>query len=100
MTDSATFTIPEADDEDLGEDLGGLDDLLASVRAEAEPAPKRGRGRAKQESPAKDFKAVLWASADKLRAQMDAAEYKHLVLGLIFLKYISDTFAAQQGKVL
>jgi type I restriction enzyme M protein len=31
---------------------------------------------------------------------MDAAEYKHLVLGLIFLKYISDTFAAQQGKVL
>ena len=43
---------------------------------------------------------MLWASADKLRAQMDAAEYKHLVLGLIFLKYISDTFAAQQGKVL
>jgi len=31
---------------------------------------------------------------------MDAAEYKHLVLGLIFIKYISDTFAAQQGKVL
>ena len=100
MTDSATFTIPEADDEDLGEDLGGLDDLLASVRAEEAPKPKRGRGRAKQEAPAKDFKAVLWASADKLRAQMDAAEYKHLVLGLIFLKYISDTFAAQQGKVL
>jgi type I restriction enzyme M protein len=100
VTDSATFTIPEADEEDLGEDLGGLDDLLASVRAEEAPKPKRGRGRAKQEAPAKDFKAVLWASADKLRAQMDAAEYKHLVLGLIFLKYISDTFAAQQGKVL
>ncbi len=31
---------------------------------------------------------------------MDAAEYKHLVLGLIFLKYISDTFAEQQQKVL
>jgi type I restriction enzyme M protein len=59
-----------------------------------------GRSKTKQEAPAKDFKAVLWASADKLRAQMDAAEYKHLVLGLIFLKYISDTFAAQQGKVL
>jgi len=39
---------------------------------------------------------VLWASADKLRAQMDVAEYKHLVLGLIFLKYISDTFVEQQ----
>lgn len=35
---------------------------------------------------------VLWASADKLRKNMDAAEYKHIVLGLIFLKYISDSF--------
>lgn len=46
-----------------------------------------------------DFKKVLWASADKLRAQMDAAEYKHIVLGLIFLKYISDSFVRQQNKV-
>ena len=100
VTGSATFPTPDSEDEDLGEDLGGLDDLLASLRSEEKPAPKRGRGRAKKEAPAKDFKAVLWASADKLRAQMDAAEYKHLVLGLIFLKYISDTFAAQQSKVL
>ena len=35
---------------------------------------------------------VLWAAADKLRKTMDAAEYKHIVLGLIFLKYISDNF--------
>lgn len=46
-----------------------------------------------------DIKATLWKSADKLRAQMDAAEYKHIVLGLIFLKYISDTFEAQYNKV-
>lgn len=46
-----------------------------------------------------DIKATLWKSADKLRAQIDAAEYKHIVLGLIFLKYISDTFEAQQEKV-
>ena len=46
-----------------------------------------------------DIKATLWKSADKLRAQMDAAEYKHIVLGLIFLKYISDTFVKQQEKV-
>ena len=39
-----------------------------------------------------DIKKKLWATADKLRANMDAAEYKHLVLGLIFVKYISDTF--------
>jgi type I restriction enzyme M protein len=84
VTDSATFPTPDTEEEDLGEDLGGLDDLLASLRSEEKPEPKRGRGRAKKEAPAKDFKAVLWASADKLRAQMDAAEYKHLVLGLIF----------------
>ena len=39
-----------------------------------------------------DIKKTLWATADKLRSSMDAAEYKHLVLGLIFLKYISDAF--------
>ncbi|WP_018151180.1 class I SAM-dependent DNA methyltransferase [Leeia oryzae] len=46
-----------------------------------------------------DIKKTLWATADKLRANMDAAEYKHLVLGLIFLKYISDTFAARQTEL-
>ena len=46
-----------------------------------------------------DLKKKLWAAADKLRAQMDAAEYKHIVLGLIFLKYISDTFVKQQANV-
>ncbi len=39
-----------------------------------------------------DLKKTLWAAADKLRSSMDAAEYKHIVLGLIFLKYISDAF--------
>lgn len=38
------------------------------------------------------FETVLWQAADKLRGHMDAAEYKHVVLGLIFLKYISDSF--------
>lgn len=46
-----------------------------------------------------DIKKTLWATADKLRANMDAAEYKHLVLGLIFLKYISDTFSARQAEL-
>ncbi|MCR6480764.1 type I restriction-modification system subunit M [Variovorax sp. ZS18.2.2] len=45
------------------------------------------------------FKKTLWATADKLRANMDAAEYKHLVLGLIFVKYISDTFAARNAEL-
>ncbi|MBT9522958.1 MAG: SAM-dependent DNA methyltransferase [Dechloromonas sp.] len=46
-----------------------------------------------------DIKKTLWATADKLRANMDAAEYKHLVLGLIFVKYVSDTFAARRAEL-
>lgn len=69
-----------------------------TVYETAPPEPKTSK-RGKQPAPAKDFKAVLWAAADKLRAQMDAAEYKHLVLGLIFLKYISDAFSGQRTKV-
>ena len=46
-----------------------------------------------------DIKATLWKSAEKLRAQVDAAEYKHIVLNLIFLKYISDTFETHQEKI-
>ena len=46
-----------------------------------------------------DFKQTLWKAACKLQNQMDAAEYKHIVLGLIFLKYISDIFVKQQDKV-
>lgn len=38
------------------------------------------------------FEETLWKAADKLRGSMDASEYKHVVLGLIFLKYISDKF--------
>ena len=46
-----------------------------------------------------DIRKTLWATADKLRANMDAAEYKHLVLGLIFIKYISDTFTARTAEL-
>ena len=42
---------------------------------------------------------TLWQAADKLRKNMDAAEYKHIVLGLIFLKYISDTFEEMYTKL-
>jgi type I restriction enzyme M protein len=42
---------------------------------------------------------VLWQAADKLRGTVDAAEYKHVVLGLIFLKYISDAFEAHRAEL-
>ena len=45
------------------------------------------------------FEAKLWLAADKLRNNMDAAEYKHVVLGLIFLKYISDTFDEHHARL-
>src|SRR5690349_20001568 len=45
------------------------------------------------------FEAKLWLAADKLRSNMDAAEYKHGVLGLIFLKYISDAFEEKRAQL-
>jgi len=46
------------------------------------------------------FEEKLWKTADKLRSNMDAAEYKHVVLGLIFLKYISDSFEEKRKQLL
>ncbi len=48
----------------------------------------------------KNFEAQLFKAADKLRKNIDAAEYKHVVLGLIFLKYISDSFEELHEKLL
>ncbi|MEM4254479.1 MAG: class I SAM-dependent DNA methyltransferase [Candidatus Woesearchaeota archaeon] len=45
------------------------------------------------------FESKLWQAADKLRSNMDAAEYKHVVLGLIFLKYISDAFEEKRKQL-
>jgi len=45
------------------------------------------------------FETRLWSAADTLRGAMDASEYKHIVLGLIFLKYISDAFAEMRGRL-
>ena len=45
------------------------------------------------------YEAELWQMADTLRGSMDAAEYKHVVLGLIFLKYISDAFEERHARL-
>ncbi|MDP1624439.1 MAG: class I SAM-dependent DNA methyltransferase [bacterium] len=47
-----------------------------------------------------ELEKTLWAAADKMRSNMDAAEYKHVVLGLIFLKYISDAFNDMHAQLL
>ena len=55
----------------------------------------------KESTPAtnQSFEATLWLAADKLRSNMDSTEYKHVVLGLIFLKYISDAFEELHAKL-
>ena len=45
------------------------------------------------------FEAKLFLAADKLRGSMDASEYKHVALGLVFLKYISDAFTSVYEKL-
>ncbi|MBU2627977.1 MAG: type I restriction-modification system subunit M N-terminal domain-containing protein, partial [Proteobacteria bacterium] len=45
------------------------------------------------------FEKTLWRTADKLRKNIDASEYKHVVMGLIFLKYISDSFEELHAKL-
>jgi type I restriction enzyme M protein len=54
--------------------------------------PKRRKAADKSNGATVGYEAQLWQMADALRGSMDAAEYKHVVLGLIFLKYISDAF--------
>ena len=46
-----------------------------------------------------DLEKKLWTAADKLRSNLDAAVYKHVVLGLIFLKYVSDAFEERQMEL-
>ncbi len=62
-------------------------------RAKKEQSQKKGNGANI------GYEAELWKAADALRGSMDAAEYKHVVLGLIFLKYISDAFEEQHGRL-
>ncbi len=60
----------------------------------------RVRSSAKNNSTANlGFEAKLWLAADKLRSNMDAAEYKHVVPGFIFLKYVSDAFGEHHAKL-
>ena len=46
-----------------------------------------------------DLEKKLWTSADKLRSNLDAAVYKHIALGLLFLKYVSDAFEERQKEL-
>ena len=58
------------------------------------------QARPRKDAPQRSLEQTLWDAADALRNNMDAAEYKHVVLGLIFLKYISDAFEARHAELL
>lgn len=73
---------------------GYLAEAAGAVKAKAKAKPT-----SQPATGLDDMKKTLWATADKLRANMDAAEYKHIVLGLIFLKYISDSFAGRRAEL-
>jgi type I restriction enzyme M protein len=60
---------------------------------------KKNPDKKKTNGAALGFEATLWAMADKQRGHMYAAEYKHVVLGLIFLKYISDAFEEKHATL-
>ena len=86
-----------------GEEPGGND------AQESEPRHESGRarnGREKASTRTNDngattgYEAELWAMADKLRGNMEPSDYKHVALGLIFLKYISDAFEAKRAVLL
>jgi len=64
------------------------------------PRPSKPAAKNQDSTANLGFEQKLWLTADKLRNNMDAAEYKHVVLGLIFLKYISDTFEEHRAKLL
>ncbi|MHB1286762.1 MAG: class I SAM-dependent DNA methyltransferase [Leptospirales bacterium] len=59
---------------------------------------RKGSPKASNDSPL-GLESKLWQAADKLRNNMDAAEYKHVVLGLLFLKYVSDSFEEHHSKL-
>jgi len=62
--------------------------------------PGSGGAAKKNDGATVGYEAQLWQMADALRGSMDAAEYKHVALGLLFLKYISDAFEEQREKLL
>ena len=69
-------------------------------RARTPKKQGKAAARADADGATTGYEAELWAMADALRGSMDASEYKHVALGLIFLKYISDAFEAKRAELL
>ncbi len=81
-------------------DLNNYNNKSDNARPQSQNPSNNSREECIKEFQGHDLERKLWASADKLRSNMDAAEYKHVVLGLIFLKYISDSFEERHSALL
>jgi type I restriction enzyme M protein len=62
-----------------------------------EPGEPKKEARKKKEVAPKSLEQTLWEAADKMRGNLEAGEYKHVVLGLVFLKYVSDAFEERRA---
>src|SRR5690606_36655041 len=70
-----------------------------AIAGEIVAKKKKEAGNSKGTAANVGYEAQLWQMADALRGSMDDAEYKHVVLGLIFLKYISDAFEEHHARL-
>ena len=68
------------------------------VKQKKEATKRTGKG--KKETAAKPIEVTLWDAANKLRGSVEPAEYKHVVLSLIFLKFASDKFEQKRHKLI
>ncbi|NOK32800.1 SAM-dependent DNA methyltransferase [Corallococcus exercitus] len=84
----------------LGDTRDEVETAAAPSVAAQPQAVMRKRARTEKNGGDLGFEATLWHAADKLRNNLDAAEYKHVVLGLIFLKYVSDAFEERRAQLL
>ena len=88
----------DLDDTDAG-DEPDVEPAPDARRASAKPAGSDSKTTEKGSKPGKTLEQALWEAADKLRGNLESAEYKHVVLGLVFLKYVSDAFAARRSEL-
>lgn len=73
--------------------------MIRQTRKAGRMSPGKDKKDKKSTAANLGFEAQLWQAADALRGSMDAGEYKHVTLGLLFLKYISDAFEEQHAKL-
>jgi len=75
------------------------DEIKDEIRRQQDEAAKKITELGKKAGKDLEFEKELWKAADKLRGSIDASEYKHIVLGLLFLKYVSDSFYIRREKL-